>query len=91
MRFLAILRLDPGMLTDAARAELKRSKVRARDAGGRRMRRTVGTLALAHLADPVVEPEVVLHGASRRWTARRVVSPRSLEDFPARLPRRRPQ
>lgn len=82
---LAILRLDPALLTDAARTQLKRSKVRARTSDGRRMRRPVGALALAYVADRVHEPEVVLHGVTRQWTARRIVPPASLKEFPPRL------
>lgn len=82
---VAVLRLDPALLTDEARAALRKSKVRARTVTGRRMRPRIGALALDHLADPVREPELVLHGSGRRWTRRRITPPASLEAFPPRL------
>ncbi|GAA1321281.1 DUF6493 family protein [Leucobacter albus] len=82
---LALLRLDRELVTEAHREALAELTVPVVGQTGITLPLSAGEATLVYLADPLVEPELVLDTTRHWWRPEPLATPKSLAAFPARL------
>ncbi|MFE7408817.1 hypothetical protein, partial [Isoptericola sp. NPDC057559] len=82
---LALTRLDVATATPEVLDRLRALEVPVQGQRGRDLRLLAGPVAVAYVADPVPEPELVRDERWDCWRADQVVLPRSLRGFPRRI------